>query len=463
MFNCVGNGSCETPRQSLVSDYNRSSSIANFANDGPLAATKESNNNKLIKDVTKQFSQNGSENSLINECLRSNTKLTNGCSKPKNGCTNGVTNGCNRTSKSFPLSVSGAEDSKLIKLQLNNATGNVNGFTNGAADICLTSDHGFTSNKNINTRKKNCVFNNIGGINDKLSSNIELKNGFVGQRKVSNDFKRLKRQSCDRDLWPPLKIVELEAQQNSERLSRTERRGSFSQLAPSSGSITISSGGGFHCAGRISKEDYTPEYVKRFEIDDARRNFIASSVKSVPVSPLTSRRRFSCTVKPTESIGHTQVFTRPPRTSVTVLTESPQFARNTESVALDRRVRGPLENNLHNLSVSTPSNSPKVLVVDNPVNLHRLSNNLNSCSSWEGSTIGGNTRSSLFPRSQHSDSAMSVTDARGAITTRDLVLVLQSIKPTVGPLPGYEMERTPRYLVGVCMDQCYPGLFIGDM
>ncbi|KAA0203911.1 hypothetical protein HAZT_HAZT006951 [Hyalella azteca] len=53
--------------------------------------------------------------------------------------------------------------------------------------------------------------------------------------------------------------------------------------------------------------------------------------------------------------------------------------------------------------------------------------------------------------------------AKSEVSVRDLTIMLQSVKPDVGPLPGHEMDRTPRYLAGVCMDECYPGLYIGDI
>ncbi|XP_076044039.1 dual specificity protein phosphatase 3-like isoform X3 [Oratosquilla oratoria] len=56
-----------------------------------------------------------------------------------------------------------------------------------------------------------------------------------------------------------------------------------------------------------------------------------------------------------------------------------------------------------------------------------------------------------------------MADQTSPTTTRDLVKVIQTVKPESKPLPGYEGQHHTRMFVGVCMDECYPGLYIGDM
>ena len=75
----------------------------------------------------------------------------------------------------------------------------------------------------------------------------------------------------------------------------------------------------------------------------------------------------------------------------------------------------------------------------------------------------GNTSLSCTKRPRQYEVTQDTMSADPPTTVRDLVLMLQTTKPTVGPLPGYEVEKVPRYVVGVCMDECYPGLYIGDL
>ena len=46
---------------------------------------------------------------------------------------------------------------------------------------------------------------------------------------------------------------------------------------------------------------------------------------------------------------------------------------------------------------------------------------------------------------------------------RKLAEVLHSVKPEVKALPGYEGKNVSRYSMEVCMDECFPGLYIGDL
>lgn len=48
-------------------------------------------------------------------------------------------------------------------------------------------------------------------------------------------------------------------------------------------------------------------------------------------------------------------------------------------------------------------------------------------------------------------------------TARDLLTAIHQIQPTSKPLPGYEDKVVSRFPLGVCMDECYPGLYIGDI
>ncbi|KAK7077242.1 Dual specificity protein phosphatase 3 [Halocaridina rubra] len=48
-------------------------------------------------------------------------------------------------------------------------------------------------------------------------------------------------------------------------------------------------------------------------------------------------------------------------------------------------------------------------------------------------------------------------------TARDLLTAIHQIQPVSKPLPGYEDRVVSRFPLGVCMDECYPGLYIGDI
>ena len=46
---------------------------------------------------------------------------------------------------------------------------------------------------------------------------------------------------------------------------------------------------------------------------------------------------------------------------------------------------------------------------------------------------------------------------------RKLADVLHNTKPDVKPLPGYEGKQVSRFTMELCMDKCFPGLYIGDL
>ncbi|XP_047494727.1 dual specificity protein phosphatase 3-like [Penaeus chinensis] len=48
-------------------------------------------------------------------------------------------------------------------------------------------------------------------------------------------------------------------------------------------------------------------------------------------------------------------------------------------------------------------------------------------------------------------------------TARSLLSAIQKITPASKPLPGYENRIVSRFPMGMCMDECYPGLYIGDL
>ncbi|XP_066967751.1 dual specificity protein phosphatase 3 isoform X2 [Macrobrachium rosenbergii] len=48
-------------------------------------------------------------------------------------------------------------------------------------------------------------------------------------------------------------------------------------------------------------------------------------------------------------------------------------------------------------------------------------------------------------------------------TSRELLTAIHQIQPASKPLPGYEDKVVSRFPLGVCMDECYPNLYIGDI
>ncbi|XP_068232661.1 dual specificity phosphatase 29-like [Palaemon carinicauda] len=48
-------------------------------------------------------------------------------------------------------------------------------------------------------------------------------------------------------------------------------------------------------------------------------------------------------------------------------------------------------------------------------------------------------------------------------TARELLTAIHQIQPASKPLPGYEDKVVSRFPLGVCMDECYSNLYIGDI
>ncbi|XP_018013855.1 uncharacterized protein LOC108670877 [Hyalella azteca] len=280
------------------------------------------------------------------------------------------------------------------------------------------------------------------------------------------------------------------------RNSRLDQNCNLVPRKKSAPGIAITAGG-FHFDGHVPRDDYLPQYLKLLQCNNARSNETVDAIKSVPVSPFAARRWTSIQSgqPPPNNLN-----LRRGRASVTVLTdESPRSSadRCLWSPSDDKFLKHPLSkisvinaglslaehpdpsSSLINSAAAAGSaagfaaasaalNTSSVTaspfdhwshVPRSPVAERRRSKigNKNSRKSGAGVTATGS--SPLF-----SNGAMSGTEkAKSEVSVRDLTIMLQSVKPDVGPLPGHEMDRTPRYLAGVCMDECYPGLYIGDI
>ncbi|XP_045614782.1 dual specificity protein phosphatase 3 [Procambarus clarkii] len=54
-----------------------------------------------------------------------------------------------------------------------------------------------------------------------------------------------------------------------------------------------------------------------------------------------------------------------------------------------------------------------------------------------------------------------MADSSKLTTCKDILRAIQQIQPVYRPLSGYEEKISSAF--GVCMDECYPGLYIGDL
>ncbi|KAF2360807.1 Dual specificity phosphatase catalytic domain [Trinorchestia longiramus] len=251
--------------------------------------------------------------------------------------------------------------------------------------------------------------------------------------------------------------------------------------------------GGFHFAGRLIRDDCLPQYMKVLESTKFRSN--EPCTKSVPGSPTSGRRTVDGRgALPTKLINRPALITRPTRASVTVDTRgSLNPDRELWSPSDDKFLKHPLSKiSVVNARLARSDDYTSLIesataagaaagtaaacdvlrsssltespfdywshVPRSPVAERRRSSKIGNKSSCRKTGVVG-----TCPPYSNGESLSNMEQTSSEVTMRDLTLMLQSVKPNVGPLPGHEMDRTPRYLAGVCMDECYPGLYIGDI